>query len=221
MKKILILCAHPDDETLGLGGTIVMNSRRNHEIMVVFFTDGQSARDSSIKKIKKRQQNAKDACKILGIDKIEFLNYKDQLLDTIPVVELTKKIEHIIRKWSPEQIYTHYWGDTNQDHRKVFEASLIASRPHPKSEIKQIICYETPSSSEWTYFAQGFTPNMFVKINETLEAKINALKKYESEVEEFPHPRSVESIINRSKFWGSSVGLNHAEAFISIRKIID
>ena len=217
MKKVLIICAHPDDETLGLGGTLSLYKKTDHSCKIIFFTDGQFGRDSTKKGIQNRRNDAKNACKILGITDLEFFDYKDETLDSVPVVELSCKIENEIKKWKPEIIFTHFWGDVNQDHRKLFEATMIAVRPSPSSKIKQVICYEVPSSTDWGLCK--FVPNYFVDISSTINKKINAMKKYKNEIEKYPHPRSLESIKNRSAYWGSSIGKTFAESFFIVRKI--
>jgi LmbE family N-acetylglucosaminyl deacetylase len=217
MDKILVLCAHPDDETLGLGGTICLHKKKNDIVNVLIFATGQYGRDSSDEGILKRKNQGKQACKILGVDEVEFLDYEDQLLENLPLIELTNVIEKRIKKWKSNIVYTHFWGDVNQDHRRVFEASIIAARPKPNSFVKQILCYETPSSTEWGNSV--FYPNFFVDITSTIKTKIKATSVYKNELESYPHPRSKESILNRSKFWGSSVGIRNAESFINFREI--
>jgi len=220
MEKILVLCAHPDDETLGLGGTLSLKSKNGNQIYVLFFTDGESSRNKTTKDdIILRQKQAEDACKLLGIKKVKFLDYPDQKLDTFPTLEIAKQIENAIKEWKPSEIFTHYWGDVNQDHRKIFEATKIAVRPQPSSKIKKIICYETPSSTDWGIFPESFTPNLFVNIDKTIKKKISALKKYKNEIQKFPHPRSIDSVIIRSKYWGSTIGDMNSEAFILLREI--
>ena len=217
MSRVLVLCAHPDDEALGLGGTISLLTKKGHKVFVLFFCDGESARTTSIKIIKRREQHAKQACKILGITDLKFLRYKDEKLDTIPILNLVKDIEIAIEKWQPSMIFTHFEGDLNQDHRRVFEATMIATRPIPTSRINQLICYETPSSTEWGF--QKFNPNLFVEINSVLKNKLKSFTEYKQEIMDKPHPRSKESLVNRSSYWGSIIGSEHAEAFYSIREI--
>ncbi len=217
MKRVLVLSAHPDDETLGLGGTIAKMSKNGDIIYVLVFADGETARKNNKLKISERRKQAKDASKVLGIKQIEFLNYEDQKLDTIPLVELSKHIENAIRKWNPNVIFTHFYGDVNQDHKAVFDATLIATRPTPKSKITEVICYETPSSTEWGI--QKFNPNFYEDISKFIKTKQSAFKKYKGEIEMFPHPRSLEAIFLISKRWGSTIGLKHAEAFLKIREI--
>jgi N-acetylglucosamine malate deacetylase 1 len=218
MEKILVVSAHPDDETLGLGGTIKLHSLSGSNVYVLNFADGESARKKSMKNILKRKKEGKKAAAILGIKETKFLDYEDQKLDTIPILELSKHIESAIKKWNPSIIYTHFWGDVNQDHRVLFEATIIAARPTPNSKIKKIICYETPSSTEWGY--QQFNPNYFIDISKVKKIKIKAFQQYKDEIKSFPHPRAEEAIMNRSKYWGSSVGIKNAEAFFILRDIV-
>lgn len=220
MKKCLVVCAHPDDETLGLGGTLAIRAEKGEKVFVLIFADGQFARDKTKKGIENRQKQAKKACEILGVTDVKFLNYEDQKLDTIPLVELAGQIESVIKKWKPDTVYTHYGDDVNQDHRKLFEATLVAARPTPHSDITNLICYETPSSTEWGSVQQMFKPNLFVNIDSVLQKKIKALAQYKNEINQYPHPRSIDAIVNRARYWGSTVGTKHAEAFISLREII-
>lgn len=217
MDRVLVICAHPDDETLGLGGTIVKHSKKGDRIFCLTFADGETARNVSITNIKKRQKQAIAAYKLLGINDYDFLGYPDQSLDKIRLLELAQKIEKLLKKWKPNIVYTHFNGDVNQDHQQVFEATLIATRPIPNSKIKRLICYETPSSTEWG--TEKFTPNLFVDIDKYLKTKLKAFNKYKGEVNTFPHPRSKESLIVRAKYWGTTVGLRNAEALLILREI--
>ena len=221
MNKILVICAHADDETLGLGGTLCSHAKKGDKIRVLIFADGESARGKSNSKIKIRQNQAKKAAKELGVKKIKFFDYPDQQLDIIPLKDLAKKIEIEIEEYSPNIVYTHYWGDVNQDHRRMYEATLIACRPTPTSSIKQVLCYETPSSTEWGNPFKNNQPNKFVNIEKFLNKKIKALENYSGEIKPFPHPRSKKAITNRAMFWGSTIGISYAEVFYVIREIID
>jgi len=218
MKRILVICAHPDDEVLGLGGTLLKMSKKENEITVLFFTDGESARNNK-KNIENRKMQAKKVCAMLGIKNAIFLNFEDQTLDIVPLKSLAKEIENVIEEKNSSIIYTHFWGDLNQDHRRLYEATMIASRPHSKNKIKQIICYETPSSTE--YGLNNFLPNHFVDITSTIKQKMKAVSQYVGEIKKYPHPRSKIAIRNRAKNWGATVGLREAEAFVILRDVIE
>lgn len=219
MKNILVVCAHPDDESLGLGGTLAVHSKQKDNVYILIFATGQFSRDETKSGIEKRKKQGEKACKILGIKNVQFLNFEDQKLDTIPLTDIIGKIESAIKKIKPNRVYTHFWGDMNQDHRKIYEATLIATRPKKDSKISEVICYETPSSTDNTFGSRSFNPNYFVDIKNVLKKKKQAVSQYKNEIPEYPHPRSIESIENRAKFWGSKVNLDYAEAFVKIREI--
>lgn len=219
MKRILVVCAHPDDETLGMGGTISQYAKQKDQVFVLVLSEGESNRNKKSTNILQRKKQAIKACAILGVKKTKFLNYADQKLDTVALSELSKKIESVIKDWDPDIVYTHYWNDLNQDHRQTFEATAIAVRPQPKSKISQFICFETPSSSEWAGKNYSFSPNMFINIEKTIKNKLKAFAEYKDEVMRHPHPRSKEAVIYRAKFWGNGIGVDSAEAFIIIREI--
>ena len=218
MDKVLVICAHPDDETLGPGGTLSLHAIKKDKVSVLIIADGETSRESH-SKIEVRQKQAVQACSILGISDVEFLNYPDQKLDSISLLELTKKIKEKILKFNPSLIYTHYWEDLNNDHRRTFEATAVASRPFKNSKIRKILCFETPSSTEWGKNTHAFNPNHFVNICSTLKNKVKAIKQYKNEIKEFPHPRSIEGITTRAKFWGSCSGIKNAEAFIMLQNL--
>ena len=218
MEKVLVICAHPDDETLGLGGTLALHSLKKDKISILIVADGESSRGKN-ENISIRQKQAIQACSILGINDIEFLNFPDQRLDSMSLLVLNQEIEKKIKKINPTIIYTHFGGDLNRDHRLVFESVIVSSRPFRGQKIKKILCFETPSSTEWSISDQLFKPNLFVDIQKVLSEKVSALKKYKTEIKKYPHPRSIDAIKNRASYYGSISGLKYAEAFMVFREI--
>lgn len=221
MEKILVICAHPDDETLGLGATLALHSKKRDKIMVLVLATGQFARDDSVKGIAERKDQCRKACSILGVQKLKFFEYDDQHLEVIPITELSSRIENEINGWKPTIIYTHFWGDHNQDHRRVFEAVLVATRPTSKFFVKKIICFETPSSTDWHTIKNNFEPNMFVDSKQGINKKIKALLQYKDEVRRHPPTRSKKSLLARAQYWGSKIGVEFAEPFIILREFRD
>tara|TARA_B100000029_G_scaffold513709_1_gene614094 strand:- start:4451 stop:5161 length:711 start_codon:yes stop_codon:yes gene_type:complete len=233
--KILIVVAHPDDEVLGMGGTIRKHTKKGDNVVVAYLTTGISARRSldytnsssydfsehDLQKNKKQilelQHDAKKSSKVLGIKKTIFFDFPDNELDTIPLLKIVKTIEKIILKEKPDIVYTSHSKDLNIDHRITCNATLTACRPS-SIFIKEILSFEIFSSTEWT-FSYDFKPDYFVNIEKELSFKINAMKKYKNELKKFPHPRSLENIENSAKRWGTVCGFNAAEAFQIIRKL--
>ena len=220
-KKILVLVAHPDDESFGCGGFIKKLSKKNF-IGVVSFTNGVSSRDKSQKKqILNRKSNSQNAAKILGFKWIKQFDYPDNQMDSISLLEIIKNIEKLKETFKPHIVITHNFSDLNIDHRIVAEASLTAFRPEPEEKLEMLLTFEVPSSTDFRYIRNKrlFFPNFFVNINSSLKHKISAIKSYKGEFKKKPHSRSIDGIKNLSKIRGNQCGLENAEAFEIIRLI--
>lgn len=225
MKKALVIAAHPDDEVMGLGGTIAKLSSQGVEFHLLIVTDGSSSqyRDSdrlnAIIEAKKRE--TKNCADLLGFKSIHYGNLPDMRLDVTPHVEINRVIENIIDALQPDAVFTHFWGDVNLDHQNVFRSTLVAVRPVPGQVVRELYCYRTPSSTEWMPNKPDtmFRPNYFVDIEQFAEQKYSAFACYETELREYPHPRSVQSLREIDRATGVEVGLPSAEAFVMLRKL--
>jgi len=234
--KVLVIAAHPDDEVLGMGGTITKYVKDGHELKIVIMATGIISRRSSeytnltsyqvnekiIEKMKGQvnalQKDAIKAAKIMGVKNIEFVDFPDNEMDKISNLEITKKIESSIADFRPDVVFTHSQNDINVDHRMIYDATITATRPHSKYQVKKVISFEVPSSTEW-YFPAKFSPNIFVDISKELTAKIRALSAYKTEIRDFPHPRSKEGLTVIAKRWGTVSGFSAAEAFCLVRQL--
>ena len=213
--KILVIAAHPDDEVLGMGATIKKLANKKHSIHLCVVSEGATTQYKNKKMIKVRKDACIKAGKMLGISHFTFLSFPDAKLDTIPQLEINKELEKIITKFKPEVVYTTPFHDLMSDHQKVYECTLVATRPI-SSTVKQIFCYEIPGITK-----NPFNPNIYEKIDKEFEYKKKAFLIYKSEVTKFPHPRSVESIENLAIYRGIESGLKKAEAFQLIRYVSD
>lgn len=212
--NILVTAAHPDDEVVGMGGTIKKLSK-NNKIILCVVSEGASAQYEDKKMIKVRRDACKSSGKILGISEFIFLDFPDMRLDTIPHLEINRELEKIIKKYTPKIVYSTPFNDLNKDHQKVFESCLVATRPY-SSSVKQLLCYEFPGIVK-----KPFRPTVYENIFQEMQFKIKAFKKYDSEVMKFPHPRSIESVENLAIQRGIECGHKKAEAFNLIRSISD
>ena len=210
--KILVIAPHPDDEVLGMGGTIKKLSPKNN-ITLLIMTDGASAQYSDKKMIKVRKESCKKSSKILGISEIKFLNFKDMKLDSVQQLEINQEIEKIIKKIQPKIVFTSPKNDLNRDHGVTFNSTLVATRPS-SSGVKKVFSYELPG-----YTKKPFSPNHYEDITKQFVHKIKAFKMYKSEIMKFPHPRSIESIENLAVYRGIQAGIAKAESFELIRNI--
>ena len=226
-NDILVVAAHPDDEVIGCGGTIARLSAAGKNCHLLVMAEGVTSRDDARDPDSRKNElsGIKKAClaaaKVLGIKSVEFKSNPDNRLDSLARLDLVKQIEKKIRGVKPEVVYTHHHGDLNIDHRIVAEAVLVACRPIPGCLVKEIYAFEILSSTEWSFAEKNtsFHPNCFVDIKNTLARKLKAMKKYASELRDFPHPRSLEALDYLAKIRGAQVGLPAAEAFTLIRKI--
>ena len=225
MKKILVVAAHPDDEILGVGGTVLKHSLNGDECFALILGEGMTSRydkrelANSIK-VEKLHEDTYKAAEIIGYKKIHMENLPDNRFDSIPLLDVVKIIEKYIEYIKPDIIYTHFGGDLNIDHKITFEAVLTASRPMGQEYVKEIYAFETVSSTEWNFNGiDSFKPNYFVDITETLDMKLKAMECYKSELKEFPHPRSNENLKASAIKWGSVVSKMYVEAFQVMRII--
>ena len=218
--KILVIAAHPDDEILGLGGTLRKHVLSGDEVRSWVACEGISMRYDDDHQANLHRQMT-DAAGVLGIAELVRGDLPDQKLDTLPLVDVITKVEEQVGQFRPQVVYCHFGGDVNHDHRVLFEAMQVATRPYAAPWVKEVLLYETPSSTEWGVPAlQGsFLPEIYVDITATLEAKIEAFLKYLKEVRPAPHPRSPDSLRARARTWGSVIGTDAAEVFQVLRAI--
>jgi N-acetylglucosamine malate deacetylase 1 len=220
MNKVLIIAAHPDDEVLGCGGTIANHTAKGDTVHVLFMTNGLGSRvESSSEDVLNRQSMAYQSADILGVKSLTFLDFPDNSMDSIPLLNVVKKIEEEVNNFQPEIIYTHYIGDLNIDHQITHKAVMTACRPQPGFCVKEIYSFEILSSTEWS-MDKPFTPNNFVEISDTLKLKISAMKLYKIELRPSPHARSIESIKALAQYRGYSVGVGFAEGFMVVRMLL-
>ena len=223
--KILVVAAHPDDELLGVGGTIKRITQNNGIANALILAEGQTSRkknraETTQDVIDSLRNNSKEAAKILGYSDIEFCDYPDNRMDELDRLDIIKCISEYIEKYIPDIIFTHHIGDLNVDHRRVCEAVLTACRPVGDYCVKRIYSFETPSSTEWNYSSENrFRPNVYFDITDTLDYKLKAIMCYKSELRDYPHPRSIGALRALAGYRGSNVGFKYAEAFELLREV--
>lgn len=225
MKKALVIAAHPDDEVLGMGGTIAKLVKAGRIVDVMIVTDGSSAqyRDSDhlAEIIEAKKKETRNCAEVLGVRDIYYGELPDMKLDATPHIRINQVIEDVIDKVQPDAVFTHFWGDVNCDHQNVYKSTLVAVRPVMGQVVKELYCYRVPSSTEWTPNKADtmFMPNYFVDIEQYADQKYKAFSCYSTELREYPHPRSVQYLRENDKVVGLRVGLLAAEEFVLLRKL--
>lgn len=214
-KKVLVIVAHPDDEALGCAGTIAKHVDQGDTVDLVFMTDGvKSRKESSDTNLKRRIKASKLAQSLLAISSVNYLDFPDQGMDSISILNIIQKLEPIIDRIQPSVIYTHRYGDLNIDHQLTHTAVMTACRPVPDSTVREIYGFEVLSSTEWTAPQQStFKPTFFVDITKYIQIKLKTLEAYADEMRAPPHSRSIKHAELLAQHRGYSVGINMAEAF--------
>ncbi len=221
-KTILVVVAHPDDETFGMAGTIKKHILDGDFVFAIAMTDGVGAReDSHSEQVLKRQKAAELASEYLGFKWDKFFSFDDNSMDRYPLLDVVKCVEESKKRIKPNIVYTHSGADLNVDHRVLSKAVLTAFRPQPEERCAEIRLFEVPSSTDYgnETITGRFSPNLFVDITDTWAEKELALNAYKSEIRAYPHSRSIEGIKNLAKQRGNQVGLLMSEALQVIRKI--
>ncbi len=209
--KILVVVAHPDDEILGVGGTLLKHKQKGDDIFVCMVTKAYGPQWSK-EYIEQKVSEQQKVDEIIGVKKRFNLNFPTVKLNTIAHGEFNKRITEIVNEVGPDIIYTHFENDLNFDHDLVFRSVMVATRPPTKIKL---VCIETLSETEWGN--GSFKPNYWVDISDFIEQKIKIFKIYESEVKQYPHPRSPEGIKILAQKRGNEICKKYAEAFQIIK----
>ncbi len=217
-NKVLIIAVHPDDETLGCGGTLLKHKSKGDEIHWLICTETTPSSDF----YKTRKQELEQVSKMYTFDSVYNLELKTMQVDEYTMSELISKISKIISDIQPNIIYLPFKGDVHSDHRKIFEAAYSCTKSFRYPFIKKIYMMETLSETE---FAPGtkedsFIPNIFVDISDFMERKIEIMKIFSSEIAEHPFPRSVRNIRALGTLRGATAGCEYAESFVLLKEIL-
>lgn len=220
VTRVAVVGAHPDDEVLGAGATLARHARAGDEVHALVVADGAGSRypDEMMGTLEK---DARRAAETIGFTSLRLQALPDQRLDTVPFIELTQLIESALDEIDPHVIYTHFPDDVNADHGLVARATWTACRPYYRPGLRRFAVFETPSSTEWAWPMNdtSLQPNHFVDVTGTLDIKIAAMECYETELRDYPHPRSTRALRERAAFWGSQVGRLAAEPFRILRDL--
>jgi LmbE family N-acetylglucosaminyl deacetylase len=223
-KKVLIVAAHPDDEVLGCFGTVARLIKQGYEAYTLILGEGKTSRDESrmvenkkdeIEVLNSEIQKAND---IIGVKKVFVESFPDNRFDSVDLLDIIKVVSKVKEEVKPDIIFTHYEHDLNIDHQITYKAVITATRPMEDEPVSEIYSFEILSSTEWNY-PLSFSPDTYFDISDTIDLKLDAMKEYESELCQYPHPRSIDGIELNAKYHAMRVGKRYVEAFKTIRAI--
>ncbi len=215
-QRVLVVAAHPDDEVLGPGGTLIRHFKAGDEIRALIVCSAKPIRYREGEH--EQPADSQRAAHYLGA-RTSGLGFPDQRLDAGSNLELIQAIEREVQDFQPAVVYTHHWGDVNADHVRIAEAVDVATRPYAAPSVQRLYAFDTPSSTEWTAGSRNraFTPNVFSDISQELDRKLDAMRCYRSELRPYPHPRSLRSLRERAAYWGSVANMPAAEPLMLLR----
>ena len=219
-KRVLVVAPHPDDETLGVGGTIAKYSAQGDEVFVLMVS-GHLPPIYSRKAYEETVSEAYLAFSVLGVKKSEFLEIPATMIGDQPLHEVNARISKVVNDFNPHIVLCPY-PDRHIDHRLVFDSVMVATRPVGVGiDIEIVAAYETLSETHWNapHIEPNFTPNWVVDISDHISKKLNALECYKSQISEFPAPRSIEAVEALAKFRGTQAGFGYGEGLHIVRMI--
>ena len=221
-KTVLVVAAHPDDEILGVGGTLARHVHEGDDVHIVIMAEGATSRVATSQgadEVESLRGAARRAGQVIGAHPPLFAGFPDNRMDGVDFLDIVKWLEDAVAELRPTVVYTHHHGDLNVDHGLVYGAVLTAFRPLPQRLTPAIYTFETPSSTEWGRASQPFIAQHYVNVTDTLNIKKEALAHYAMELRAFPHPRSLEAVEILAKWRGAESGMIAAEAFGVVRTL--
>lgn len=221
-KVVLIVAPHADDETLGCGGTILRYVSLGYRVHWLIVTGMSEETGFTSEQIKKRDKEISLVEKMYGFSSVIKLNLPPASLETLSAREVIQPISKVVQEINPEIVYTTYRNDAHSDHEIVFDAVMSSCKTFRCKSVRKIFAYETLSETDFGMKPEdgGFRPNVFVDITEYISKKVDILEVFESEIGEFPFPRSRKAIEALSAVRGVQCGCEAAEAFLLIKEVV-
>tara|TARA_B100000787_G_scaffold170069_1_gene163808 strand:- start:6587 stop:7258 length:672 start_codon:yes stop_codon:yes gene_type:complete len=217
--RTIVIAPHPDDETLGVGGTLLRRKAEGVSLAWIIVTNISIESGWSAEKVKQRADEIERITQLYEFDEVYCLNFETTQLDTIPMSDLVSAMSDAFKEFQPEEVFVPHPADVHTDHRVVFDAVSACTKWFRYPSVKRVLAYETLSETDFslgTY--QAFRPNVFVDIEHFFSEKLQAMDIYASEVGEFPFPRSHEAIRALATLRGAASGFKAAEAFELLRE---
>jgi LmbE family N-acetylglucosaminyl deacetylase len=220
-KVVACVAPHPDDETLGCGGTLLKHFEDGDAVHWIIATDINAEIGFTPQQVDIRALEIQKVSKAYSFAGIHQLHFPTMRLDQIPMLDIVSAMGQVIRNIGVEVLYVPYRNDAHSDHAVVFDAAIACARSFRYPSVKSIIAYETLSETEFGLKPEdaGFRPNLFVGVDNYIERKIDIMRLYAGEMAEFPFPRSEVTIRALAQLRGSQAGTSAAEAFMLLKEI--
>lgn len=218
---VLVIAPHPDDETLGAGGTLLRHKADGENIHWLIATSISTELGYDTASVERRQREIERVSLAYGFTSVHAMELPSTRLDTMPLGDIIGGIAKVIQDINPETVYIPFPGDAHTDHRIVFEASIACTKSFRYPCIRRVAAMEIISETNFGLNPAGlpFQPNLFVDISKTLDKKIEIMGLYEGEMGTPPFPRSERSIRALAHLRGDQANAEAAEAFQILKDI--
>jgi LmbE family N-acetylglucosaminyl deacetylase len=218
---VMVIAPHPDDETLGCGGTLLRHIAEGDTVYWLIATQMNHLDGYSSAQMDKRQREIQQVRRDYGFSDVFELPFRAAQLDALPLSQLVKSISDIFIQVKPDTLYIPFRNDAHSDHGCVFDAVSACSKSFRYPFIKTVYAYETLSETGFALSvgADSFNPNCYVGIEGYVERKLMIMQHYDSEVGEFPFPRSMQAIRALAQLRGTQASCHAAEAFMLLKSI--
>lgn len=222
MNTVLVVAVHPDDETLGCGGTILRHKEAGDKVHWLILTAMAEEYGYPEQEIQKRAGEIKKVANLYGFDGVDELNLPPANLDYIPLKDIISSVSEVLNRIRPNILYLPFQGDVHSDHRIAFEAAYGCTKTFRAPFLKRILMMEIISETEFAPATQSpaFVPNVFVDVTNFMDRKLEIMKAYSSEMDEHPFPRSERNIRALATFRGARAGCTYAESFMLLEELI-
>ena len=219
--RVLVIAPHPDDETLGCGGTLLKHKQAGDQVCWGIVTDAFEPRVSA-EFLTRRQAEIESVAAAYGFEDVVKLGLPTTRLDTLPLEQIISAFRNVVDQTKPECLYLNHATDVHSDHRIVFEAAMSSIKPFYTSDhgVKRVLSYEVLSSTDASMATSGFNPTVFCDITAEIDRKLEIMSLYPTEVQPYPLPRSLETIRALARFRGATIGVEYAEAFVLLREVL-
>ncbi len=218
--RVLVAAPHPDDETLGAGGTILRMLAEGHEVYWVNFTAMLNPRMFSEKVVERRKKQLREIEDFYHFTGVYHLNMPTTELESIDSGEAIGKVSKVFREVEPELVILPDYNDAHSDHKRVFEWCYACCKVFRFPSVKQIMTMQIISETDFGSPTDPFKPNYYIDITDYMDKKIEAVKIYDTELGEPPFPRSIQNITAQAQLNGVGGGVKYAEVFRLIKCIV-
>ena len=212
MKNVLVVSVHPDDETLGCGGTILSHQLNGDRVFCLWVTNGNLDQESLLPELMKRYK----------FEGTYSLDFPEVVLDDISLSEIIPRISEVVTETEANILYIPNRSDPHSDHRRVFDACQACIKSFRYPSVEKVMMMEVQSETDFAPVLPEsiFLSNVFVDITEVYEAKMKIVKLFKAELLPGPLTRSISSIEALSRYRGSQINVEHAESFMLLKEIV-